>query len=183
VQPRLKTRYDEETKDQLLEEFGYANRMMVPRLEKIVVNTSLKEGITNVKVLEKAAAELALITGQKAIIRRARRSIANFKLREGMPVGAKVTLRRQTMWEFLDRLIAIAIPRIRDFRGLNPYGFDGRGNYSMGITEQIVFAEINYDKVSRITGMNITFVTSAPTDEEGRVLLHKLGMPFQEWKK
>ena len=183
MQPRLKTRYDEETKGQLLEEFGYANSMMVPRLEKIVINTSLKEGITNIKVLEKAADELALISGQKAIIRRARRSIANFKLREGMPVGAKVTLRRQKMWEFLDRLIAIAIPRIRDFRGLNPYGFDGRGNYSMGITEQIVFAEIDYDKVSRITGMNITFVTTAKTDEEGRVLLHKLGMPFQEWKK
>jgi large subunit ribosomal protein L5 len=183
VQPRLKTKYNEETKGQLLVELDYANCMMVPKLEKIVVNTSLKEGITNIKVLEKAATELALITGQKAIIRRARRSIANFKLREGMPVGAKVTLRRQKMWEFLDRLIAIAIPRIRDFRGLNPYGFDGRGNYSMGITEQIVFAEIEYDKVSRISGMNITFVTSAQTDEEGRVLLHKLGMPFQEWKK
>jgi large subunit ribosomal protein L5 len=183
VQPRLKTRYDEETKAQLLEEFAYPNKMMVPRLDKIVVNTSIKDAITNVKLLDSAASEMALVTGQKPIIRRARRSIANFKLREGMPIGCKVTLRRRKMWEFLDRLIAIAIPRIRDFRGLNPYGFDGRGNYSMGITEQIVFAEIDYDKVSRITGMNITFVTSAQTDEEGRVLLHKLGMPFQEWKK
>jgi large subunit ribosomal protein L5 len=182
VQPRLKTRYDEETKAQLLEEFAYPNKMMVPYLEKIVVNTSIKDAITNVKLLDSAASEMALITGQKPIIRRARRSIANFKLREGMPIGCKVTLRRQKMWEFLDRLIAIAIPRIRDFRGLNPYGFDGRGNYTMGITEQIVFAEIDYDKVARINGMNITFVTSAHSDEEGRVLLHKLGMPFQEWK-
>jgi large subunit ribosomal protein L5 len=154
--------------------------MEVPKLEKIVLNTCLKEAITNMKILESAAEEIGLITGQKPVITRARKSIANFKLRDGMPLGAKVTLRSTFMWEFLDRLIAISIPRIRDFRGLNPNGFDGRGNYSMGITEQIVFPEIEYDKVQRITGMNITFVTSANTDEEGRALLKALGMPFAD---
>jgi large subunit ribosomal protein L5 len=154
--------------------------MEVPKLEKIVLNTCLKEAITNMKILESAAQEIGLITGQKPVITRARKSIANFKLRDGMPLGAKVTLRSTFMWEFLDRLIAISIPRIRDFRGLNPNGFDGRGNYSMGITEQIVFPEIEYDKVQRITGMNITFVTSANTDEEGRALLKALGMPFAD---
>jgi large subunit ribosomal protein L5 len=154
--------------------------MEVPKLEKIVLNTCLKEAITNMKILDSAAAEIGLISGQKPIITKARKSIANFKLREGMPLGAKVTLRGAHKWEFLDRLVAIAIPRIRDFRGLNPHGFDGRGNYSMGITEQIVFPEIEYDKVQRITGMNITFVTSANTDEEGRALLKALGMPFAD---
>ena len=180
MQPRLKTQYKEVVLPQLQKDFGYGNVMMVPKLEKIVVNTCLKEAITNMKILESAAAELGLITGQKAVITRARKSIANFKLRDGMPLGAKVTLRSTFMWEFLDRLIAISIPRIRDFRGLNPNGFDGRGNYSMGITEQIVFPEIDYDKVQRITGMNITFVTSANTDEEGRALLKALGMPFAD---
>lgn len=179
MQPRLKIRYREEVAPALFTELEYANTMMVPRLLKIVVNTSLKEAIQNVKVLETAASEVGLITGQKPILRHARRSIANFKLREGMPLGAKVTLRRDRMWEFLDRLVSVAIPRIRDFRGLAPTGFDGRGNFSMGITEQIVFPEIDYDKVQRITGMNITFVTSAATDAEGRALLHKLGMPFK----
>jgi len=179
MQPRLKIRYREEVAPALFTELEYPNTMMVPRLQKIVVNTSLKEAIQNVKVLETAASEVALITGQKPILRHARRSIANFKLREGMPLGVKVTLRRDRMWEFLDRLVSVAIPRIRDFRGLEPTGFDGRGNFSMGITEQIVFPEIDYDKVQRITGMNITFVTSAATDAEGRALLHKLGMPFK----
>jgi large subunit ribosomal protein L5 len=163
-----------------MQEFSYKNPMQIPRLNKIVVNTSIKEAITNVKVLEAAADEIALITGQKPIIRKARRSIAGFKLREGMPIGAKVTLRRNQMWEFLDRLVTVAIPRIRDFRGLNPNGFDGRGNYSLGLTEQIIFPEIDYDKVKRISGMNITFVTSAPTDAEGRALLRHLGMPFRK---
>ena len=176
---RLKSTYEETVRAELQKRFEYANAMQVPRLEKIVVNTCLKEAIQNMKVLETAASEIGTITGQKPIIRRARRSIANFKLREGMPLGAKVTLRRARMWEFLDRLVAIAIPRIRDFRGLNPHGFDGRGNFSMGITEQIVFPEIDYDKVKKISGMNITFVTSAKTDAEGRALLRGLGMPFK----
>jgi len=178
MQPRLKAQYKDVVLPHLQKEFDYGNVMEVPKLEKIVLNTCLKEAITNMKILESAAEEIGLITGQKAVITRARKSIANFKLRDGMPLGAKVTLRSTFMWEFLDRLIAISIPRIRDFRGLNPNGFDGRGNYSMGITEQIVFPEIEYDKVQRITGMNITFVTSANTDEEGRALLKALGMPF-----
>ena len=177
--PRVKSIYFESARAQLQEEFQYANPMQIPRLEKIVVNTCLKEAITNTKVLDKAAEELGLITGQKAIIRRARRSIANFKLREGMPLGAKVTLRGQKMWFFYDRLVSVAIPRIRDFRGMSPKAFDGRGNYSMGLTEQILFPEIEYDKVQRITGMNITFVTTAKTDAEGRALLKALGFPFR----
>ena len=178
MQPRLKTKYREVVLPQLHKDFGYGNVMQVPGLEKIVVNTCLKDAITNRKILDVAAAEIGLITGQKPVITRARKSIANFKLRDGMPLGAKVTLRSTKMWEFLDRMIAVAIPRIRDFRGLDPNGFDGRGNYSMGLTEQIVFPEIDYDKVQRVTGMNITFVTSATTDEEGRALLRALGMPF-----
>ena len=180
MEPRLKKQYREAVVPALLEQFEFSNVMLVPRMTKIVVNTSMKEAIQNVKVLENAAEELSLITGQKPIIRRARRSIATFKLREGMPIGAKVTLRRTMMWEFLDRLITVAIPRIRDFRGLNPDGFDGRGNYSMGITEQIVFPEIDYDKIKRINGMNITFVTTARTDQEARELLRSLGMPFSK---
>ena len=178
--PRLKQRYKDEVIPVLQKELEFSNIMQVPRLEKIVVNSSLKEGIQNVRVLETAGAEIALITGQKPVLRRARRSIANFKLREGMPVGTKVTLRADRMWEFLDRLITIAIPRKRDFRGLNPKAFDGRGNYSMGLTEQIIFPEIDYDKVERITGMNITIVTTADSDAEGRALLKQLGMPFRE---
>jgi len=177
--PRLRKLYSDEVIDGLREDFGYANVMMVPRLEKIVLILSMKDAIQNVKLLETAASELTLIAGQKAVITRARRSIANFKLREGMPIGARVTLRGVRMWEFLDRLVSVAIPRIRDFRGVNPKAFDGRGNYSLGITEQIVFPEIDYDKVSRITGMNIAFVTSANTDDEGRALLKRLGMPFR----
>jgi large subunit ribosomal protein L5 len=180
MQPRMKTHFSDVVKPELLKEFNYGNVMEVPGLEKIVVNTCLKDAIQNMKILESAAEEIGIITGQKPIITRARKSIANFKLREGMPLGAKVTLRSTKMWEFLDRMVSIAIPRIRDFRGLNPDGFDGRGNYSMGLTEQIVFPEINYDRVNRITGMNITFVTTAKTDAEGRALLKALGMPFRD---
>ncbi len=176
--PRMRTKYDTEVVQKLREEFQYPNVMMVPRLKKIVLNLSMKDAIQNVKLLETAAEELTLIAGQKAVITRARRSIANFKLREGMPIGARVTLRGTRMWEFLDRLISVAIPRIRDFRGVNPKAFDGRGNYSLGVTEQIIFPEIEYDKVSRITGLNIAFQTTAETDEEGRSLLRCLGMPF-----
>jgi len=180
MQPRLKQRYDGDVAESLIKEFEYKNVMLVPRLEKIVVNISIKEAITNVKLLEHAAEEIALITGQKPIIRKARRSIANFKLREGMPIGVKVTLRKTMMWEFLDRFITVAVPRIRDFRGLNPNSFDGRGNYSMGITEQLVFPEITYDQIKRTNGMNITFVTTATTDAEAHALLRNLGMPFRQ---
>ena len=180
MQPRMKTMYREEVAPGLLSKFQYGNVMQVPRLTKIVVNTSMKEAIQNVKLLESAANEISLITGQKAVIQRARRSIANFKLREGMPIGAKVTLRGTKMWEFLDRLVTVAIPRIRDFRGLDPKGFDGRGNFNMGITEQIVFPEIEYDQIKRINGMNITFVTTADTDDEARELLRLLGVPFRQ---
>jgi large subunit ribosomal protein L5 len=166
-----------------MEEFKYKNVMQVPKLEKIVVNTCMSEAIQNVKLLDAAQNELTLITGQKAVITKARKSVSNFKLREGMPLGAKVTLRGDKMWEFLDRLIAIAIPRIRDFRGINPDGFDGRGNYSMGIIEQLIFPELNFDDIKKINGMNITFVTTAKTDAEGRALLKNLGMPFKKDKK
>jgi large subunit ribosomal protein L5 len=159
-------------------EFGYGNVMEIPELSKIVINSTSKDAVTNSKMLQSVAEELTLIAGQRAVITRARRSIAGFKLREGMPLGARVTLRGERMWEFFDRLVSIAVPRLRDFRGLNPKAFDGRGNYSMGLTEQIIFPEIDYDKVSRVNGMNITFVTTAKTDEEGRALLAKLGMPF-----
>jgi len=175
---RLRDYYKQEVIPALMSEFGYANVMQVPKVSKIVLNVSLKDGIRDIKILETAASELGQITGQKAIVRRARRSIANFKLREGMPIGTMVTLRRDRMYEFLDRLISIAIPRVRDFRGLNGKSFDGRGNYSMGFQEQIVFQEIDYDKVARITGMNITMVTNAKSDPEGKALLKHLGMPF-----
>jgi large subunit ribosomal protein L5 len=177
---RLKEKYKTDVTAALMKEFNYSNVMQVPRLEKIVINTSLKEAIHNIKILETAADELSQITGQKAIIRRAKKSIANFKLREGMPIGAMVTLRRERMYEFMDRLISVAVPRIRDFRGVSAKSFDGRGNYSLGITEQIIFPEINYDKVNKVTGMNITFVTSAKTDQEARALLAHLGMPFRQ---
>jgi large subunit ribosomal protein L5 len=177
--PRMKDQYRDTVLPAMLKEGDYGNVMRIPRIEKIVVNTSMKEAITSPKVLDVAAGELAIITGQKAQIRRARRSIANFKLRAGQPLGAKVTLRGDRMWFFLDRLIAVAIPRIRDFRGLSPKSFDGRGNYSMGIAEQILFPEIEYDKVTRVNGMNITIVTTAETDDEGRDLLKRLGLPFK----
>lgn len=177
--PRLRERYHNEVIPKLISELAVKNVMCVPRLEKIVVNTSLKEATQNQKLLESAAEELAIITGQKAQIRRARKSIANFKLRQGMPIGAKVTLRGDRMWFFLDRLMAVAIPRIRDFRGFSPRGFDGRGSYSLGLTEQILFPEIDYDKVTKIHGMNITFVTSASTDAGAKSLLVHLGFPFR----
>jgi large subunit ribosomal protein L5 len=176
--PRLKTRYREQVIGSLKTQFAYGNVMQVPRLEKIVINISLKDAIQNQKLLDTASAELSQIAGQKAVITRARKSIANFKLRENMAIGTRVTLRGNRMWEFLDRLITVAIPRIRDFRGVNPKAFDGRGNYSLGLTEQIIFPEIDYDKVTRINGMNIAFVTTANSDEEGRALLAHLGMPF-----
>jgi large subunit ribosomal protein L5 len=183
MQARLQKKYREEVQKNLIEEFKYKNVMQVPKLEKIVVNTCMSEAIQNVKLLDAAQNELTLITGQKAVITKARKSVSNFKLREGMPLGAKVTLRGDKMWEFLDRLISIAIPRIRDFRGINPDGFDGRGNYSMGIIEQLIFPELNFDDIKKINGMNITFVTTANTDAEGRSLLKNLGMPFKKDKK
>ena len=177
---RIKDQYTQQAIPALLKEFSYKNVMEVPRLQKIVLNTSVKEATQNVKVLETAAEELALITGQKPQVRRARKAIANFKLRAGIPIGARVTLRGRRMWEFLDRLVHIALPRVRDFRGINPRAFDGRGNYSLGITEQIIFPEINYDRVSKVTGMNISFVTTAKTDLEGKALLAQLGLPFRQ---
>lgn len=183
MQARLQNRYREQVLKDLMEEFKYKNVMEVPRLEKIVVNTCVSDAIQNVKSLEAARKELTLITGQKAVITKARKSISNFKLREGMPLGAKVTLRADKMWEFLDRLISVAIPRIRDFRGINPDAFDGRGNYSMGIVEQLIFPELSFDDIKKINGMNITFVTTAKTDAEGRGLLKGLGMPFKKDNK
>jgi len=180
MEARLLVHYRTTVAAALQSEFGYGNVMQIPRLEKIVLNTSLKEAVQNVKVLETAAEELSLITGQKAQIRRARKSIANFKLRENVAIGARVTLRGRRMWEFLDRLIHISLPRVRDFRGINPRGFDGRGNYSFGVTEQIIFPEINYDRVNKVTGMNLSFVTTATNDTEGRALLRHLGLPFRQ---
>ncbi len=176
---RLKERYLNEIRPALMKRFGYKNIMEAPYIQRIVVNVGVGEAIVNAKLLEAAVAELTSITGQKPIIRRARKSISNFKLRAGMPVGACVTLRRERMYEFLDRFISVAVPRIRDFRGLNPNGFDGRGNYNVGISEQIVFPEIDYDKVEKVRGLGITFVTSAETDEEAHELLKNFGMPFR----
>lgn len=178
--PRLLEQYRSSVVSALKADFSYANVMQVPRLTKIVVNTSIKEATQNVRLLENAAEELAAITGQKPQTRRARMSIANFKLREGMPIGARVTLRGDRMWEFLDRLVNVALPRTRDFRGVSPKAFDGRGNYSLGLNEQIIFPEINYDKVQKVTGMNIAFVTTAPSDREAKALLKYLGMPFRQ---
>ena len=180
MEPNLRTHFRDVVAKGLIEEFSYENPMLVPKLQKIVVNTSIKEATSNAKLIESAAEELTLLTGQKAIIRKAKKSIANFKLREGMPIGAKVTLRGAQMWYFLERLISIAIPRIRDFHGISPTGFDGRGNYSLGLAEQLIFPELDYDKVTRVSGMNITFVTSARTDREALALLRRLGMPFRD---
>ena len=174
--------YKQEVMPKLTDEFKYANVMEIPKLEKIVINTCMSEAIQNVKLLHAAAHEIELISGQKPVITRAKKSVSNFKLREGMPLGAKVTLRRDKMWEFFDRLVSIAIPRIRDFRGINPTGFDGRGNYSMGILEQLIFPELKFDDVKKVNGMNITFVTSAKTDSEALSLLKHLGMPFKDKK-
>jgi large subunit ribosomal protein L5 len=178
AQPRLKVRYREELLPRLSSEFGYSNPMRVPRLEKIVVNMGVGDAIKDSKLLDAAVADLAIITGQKAAVTRARKSIAGFKLREGMVIGAKVTLRGARMWEFLDRLISTALPRIRDFRGLNPAAFDGHGNYTIGVTEQLIFPEIDYDKIVKTRGMDITVVTTATTDDDARALLRALGFPF-----
>jgi large subunit ribosomal protein L5 len=180
VVPRLKTRYREDIASELRSEFGYANVMQVPGLVKIVVNMGVGEAARDSKLIEGAIRDLAAITGQKPQVTRARKSIAQFKLREGMPIGAHVTLRGDRMWEFLDRLLSIALPRIRDFRGLSPKQFDGRGNYTFGLVEQSMFHEIDQDRIDRVRGMDITVVTSATTDEEGRALLRKLGFPFKE---
>jgi large subunit ribosomal protein L5 len=180
VKPRLKERYQAEIAPALREEFSYANVMQVPRLTKITVNMGVGEAARDAKLIEGAVKDLAIITGQKPAVARARKSIAQFKLREGMPIGAHVTLRGDRMWEFLDRLLTLALPRIRDFRGLNDRQFDGRGNYTFGLTEQLMFHEINPDQVDRQRGMDVTVVTSATTDAEGRSLLRRLGFPFKE---
>jgi large subunit ribosomal protein L5 len=178
-QPRLIKKYKEEVVPQLMKDFTLQNIMQVPKLERIVVNMGLGEAVQNAKIVESATEELAAITGRKPIVTRAKKSIASFKLREGMPIGAMVTLRGEQMYDFLDRLISVALPRTRDFKGISPKAFDGRGNYTLGVREQIIFPEINYDKIDRIKGMNITFVTTAETDEQGRALLKSLGMPFR----
>jgi len=177
--PRLKVRYDNEVRGQLKETLGLGNIMEVPRLEKIVVNMGVGRATQQASLLEGAVTDLTLITGQKPLVTKARRSIAAFKLREGVPIGAKVTLRGDRMWEFLDRLVSLAIPRIRDFRGLPPTGFDGRGNYTFGVNEQLIFPEVDYDKIDAVRGMDITIVTTARTNAEGRALLDAFGFPFQ----
>ena len=177
---RLETRYKEEIVPQMMEKLGYDNIMQVPKLDKVVINIGLGHAKENPKVLESALKELELITGQKPVITHAKKSIANFKLREGMKIGCKVTLRRDKMYYFLDKLMNIALPRVRDFKGVSKNSFDGRGNYSMGIKEQLIFPEINYDKVDTIKGMNIVFTTTAKTDEEAAALLAGLGLPFEK---
>ena len=178
--PRLRERYEQDVVPALTQKFGYSSAMQVPRLQKIVLNMGVGEAKQNAKMLEAAQEQLATIAGQQPSVRRARKSIASFKVREGMPVGLSVTLRRARMWEFLDRLVSIAVPRIRDFRGLNPRSFDGRGNYSMGVKEQLIFPEIDYDSIDEVRGLDVTIATSAPTDEEAFELLLGLGMPFSK---
>jgi large subunit ribosomal protein L5 len=177
--PRLKQHYQNVLKDELVKKFGYQNPMQVPRLEKVVLNMGVGEGINDSKKVTAAANDLGLIAGQKPVITRARKSIATFKLREGMPIGAKVTLRQNRMYEFVDRLVNIALPRVRDFRGLNPKSFDGRGNFTMGLKEHIIFPEIDYDKVEDVLGMDIIVCTTARTDDEARALLQGLNFPFR----
>jgi large subunit ribosomal protein L5 len=178
--PRLKQRYRDEVAPALIEEFSYPNKMQAPRVEKVIVNIGLGEARTDAKVLDAASTDIATITGQKPVITRARRSIANFKIREGDPIGVMVTMRGSQMWEFLDRLLNATLPRIRDFRGVSPKAFDGRGNFSLGVQEQLIFPEIDYDKIDRVRGMQINIITSALTDEEGTRLLELLGMPFSK---
>jgi large subunit ribosomal protein L5 len=178
--PRLRRDYDERIVPAMTEKFGYKNRLEVPKIEKIVINMGVGEGAQDKKKAETAAAEMELIAGQKPVISKAKKSIAQFKLREGMPIGVKVTLRRERMYEFLDRLVTIALPRVRDFRGLNPRSFDGRGNYAMGLKEQIVFPEINYDRIEKVRGMDIIVTTSAKTDDEARELLRLFNFPFPQ---
>ena len=176
--PRLKRDYDERIIKAMTEKFGYTNAMAVPRLDKIVINMGVGEAVQDKKKVETAASELELIAGQKPVITKAKKSIAQFKLREGMPIGAKVTLRRERMYEFLDRLVTVAMPRIRDFRGLNPKSFDGRGNYAMGLKEQLIFPEISYDRIDKVRGMDIIVTTTATTDDEARELLRLFNFPF-----
>ncbi len=178
--PRLMEYYRSECVPRMMQEFRYKSPMQVPRLTKVVVNIGLGEAIQNIKLLESASAELAAVTGQKPVVTRAKKSIAAFKLREGMPIGCMVTLRRDRMYYFLDKLMNVVLPRVRDFRGVSERAFDGRGNYTLGIREQIIFPEIDYDKIDKVRGMNITIVTSAPTDEEGKFLLNLLGLPFRK---
>ena len=175
---RLREQYENEIKDAMIKKFGYKNAMEIPKLDKIVVNMGVGEAKENAKVLEAAVKDMEAITGQKAVTTKAKNTIANFKIREGMPIGCKVTLRGEKMYEFADRLINLALPRVRDFRGVNPNAFDGRGNYALGIKEQIIFPEIEYDKVDKVRGMDIIFVTTAKTDEEARELLAQFNMPF-----
>ena len=175
---RLKDLYKDEIVDAMIKKFGYKNIMEVPKLDKIVINMGVGEAKDNAKLLESAVKDLETITGQKAVLTRAKKSVANFKIREGLAIGCKVTLRGERMYEFLDRLVNLALPRVRDFRGVNPNSFDGRGNYSLGIKEQLIFPEIEYDKVDKVRGMDIIFVTTAKTDEEGRELLRLFNMPF-----
>jgi len=177
--PRMLERYRNEVVPKLSQEFGHKNLHRVPRLQKIVVNIGLGDATQNPKLIEKAMDELGAITGQRPIVCKARKSVANFKLREGQPIGCMVTLRRERMWEFMDRLVNVALPRVRDFKGVSPKAFDGRGNYTLGMREQIIFPEVDYDKVERITGMNVTMCTTAANDVEGRALLSHLGMPFR----
>ncbi len=178
--PNLKRLYKEHIAGELLEEFGYKTPMQIPKIEKVSVSVGVGEAIQNKKLLESAVKELEQITGQHVVKTKARKSISNFKLREGMEIGAKVTLRGDRMWEFLERFMNVALARVKDFRGVNPNAFDGHGNYSLGITEQIIFPEIDYDKIERVSGLNIAIVTTAKTDQEARVLLKKLGMPFRK---
>ncbi len=178
--PRLKTRYHDEIRPRLQESLGYSTPMRVPRITKVTLNMGVGEAKQDRKVLDHASGQLAMIAGQKPVITKARRSIAGFKLREGMEIGAKVTLRGDRMYEFLDRLMSVALPRIRDFRGVNPNGFDGRGNYSLGLREQIIFPEVDYDRVDAVRGLNVTITTTAERDDEARELLRQLGMPFRE---
>jgi large subunit ribosomal protein L5 len=176
----LKERYETEVRPRLMERFGYKNPMQVPRLHKIVVNMGVGDAVQNPRALDAALRDMAAITGQKGMVTRAKKSVASFKIRAGMPIGAMVTLRGRRMWDFLERLITFALPRVRDFHGLSPKGFDGRGNYSLGLKEQLIFPEINYDEVEKIRGMDVTIVTTARTDEEGREFLRLLGMPLRD---
>ena len=177
--PNLKKLYQDEVAPALMQKFGYKSTMQIPRLEKIVLNVGCSEARENAKVLDAVVSDLTAITGQKAVVTKAKKSVANFKLREGMPIGAKVTLRGDKMWEFLDRLFNVALPRVRDFQGINPNSFDGRGNYALGIKEQLIFPEIEYDKIDKIRGMDIVICTTAQTDEEARELLTLVGAPFE----
>jgi large subunit ribosomal protein L5 len=180
VEPRAKKKYDSEVVPALMRQFNYKNKMQVPRITKITVNMGLGEATQNQKLIDSGLAEVTALTGQKPVVTRARKSIATFKLRTGQPIGVMVTLRRDRMWEFLDRLITFALPRVRDFKGVSPKAFDGQGNYTLGLKEQIIFPEIDYDKVDKIKGLNISIVTTARNDEEGRALLQHLGMPFRQ---